>query len=429
MNPDPHPGRQAIESGQLAKLRALLSAIVPGNRFYTSKFQAAGLDPAVPTHQTFRRTLPFTTKRDLVEDQQARPPYGTTLTFPVEQYTRFSLTSGTTGHPIRWLDTPESWAWMVRNKVRVFAVAGLGPGDRVLFPFSFGPFLGFWLAYEAALSLGCLCFPAGGLSSIARLKMILENQVTGLCCTPTYAIRLGGVAREENMDLGQARVKAIFTGGEPGGCVPEITRHIERLWPGARVYDHHGMTETGSVTYACPQRRDVLHVIEASYIAEVIEPETGQPVTPGTVGELVLTNLGRVGSPLLRYRTGDLVRPQPPGPCACGSHEIALKGGILGRLDDMVVIRGVNVYPVAVEKVIRAFDEVMEYRVEVRKVRGMQELTVVVELVPGHGPDAKRVARLQKALKAALALTLPVTPVPAGTLPRFDMKAKRWVRV
>lgn len=418
-----------IESDQVANLQKLLSEIIPANYFYTQKLEAAGVDVNIESLEAFFQTFPFTSKAELIEDQMAHPPYGTTLTYPVENYTRFTLTSGTTGLPIRWLDTPESWAWMVENKAKVYQAAGVTSDDRGFFPFSFGPFLGFWVAFEAALFLKCLCFPGGGLSSLARLQMILDQEITFLCCTPTYAIRLGEVARAETMDLASSKVRAIFVGGEPGGSTLAIYSRIEALWPGARVYDHHGMTETGSVGYACSVRRGVTHIVEPSYIAEVIDPESCEPVAVGTTGELVLTSLGRLGSPLIRYRTGDLVKPEPRGPCACGSYELALDGGILGRLDDMVVIRGVNMYPLAVDKVIGGFDEVAEYRVEIREERGMSEMSLQVEPVSTCEQTQELADQVQRALKDAFNLNMPVSIVPTDHLPRFEMKAKRWIRV
>ncbi|HVF10991.1 MAG TPA: AMP-binding protein, partial [Abditibacteriaceae bacterium] len=300
---------------------------------------------------------------------------------------------------------------------------------RIFFAFSFGPFLGFWTAFEAAARRGCLCVPGGGLSSTGRLQAIIDNGITVLCCTPTYAIRLAEVAAQEKIDLTQAKIKTIIVAGEPGGSIPATRARIESLWPGARVFDHYGMTEIGPVSFECPLRQGVLHIIESAYYPEVIDPQTRQPVSPGETGELVLTNLGRLGSPLLRYRTGDNVKRAASLPCLCGRYDLALEGGILGRTDDMVVVRGVNVYPGAVEDVVRAFSEVVEYRVEIRTAETLSELKIHIEPSPTC-QDAARLARqLESALRVAFALRVPVTVAPAGSLPRFDMKAKRWVRL
>src|SRR5262249_50548419 len=155
-------------------------------------------------------------------------------------------------------------------------------------------------------------------------------------------LHLAEIAAEEKIDLSASKVKTIIVAGEPGGSIPATRSHIEQAWCGARVIDHHGMTEIGPVTYECTRRRGVLHVMEESYIPEVIDRNTLEPVGPGGSGELILTNLGRTGSPILRYRTGDIVQPALTSPCECGSAELALEGGIIGRVDDMVVVRGVN---------------------------------------------------------------------------------------
>lgn len=304
--------RSAIVSQQLAQLRRLLAALIPANRFYSEKLSGAGLEADVRSLDEFSQKVPFTTKQEIVEDQRRYPPYGSDLTFPLERYTRLHATSGTTGAPLRWLDTPESWNWMVENWTEVYRAAGVTAADRLLFAFSFGPFLGFWLAFEAAQGIGCMCLPAGGLSSAARLRMILDNSVSVLCCTPTYAARLAEVAAEEKIDLRQSCVNTIIVAGEPGGSVPATRTRLSQLWNNARIFDHHGMTEVGPVTYECPQRPCVLHVLESAYYAEVIDPATAQPGAAGETGELILTTLGRTGSPLLRYRTGDLVKLTHP---------------------------------------------------------------------------------------------------------------------
>ena len=319
---------------------------------------------------------------------------------------------------------------MVENWAEILRAAGATPGDRVFFAFSFGPFIGFWLAYEAAQRIGCLCLPGGGLSSAARLRVMMENDATILCCTPTYALRLAEVAAQEKIELSAARLRTIIVAGEPGGSIPALRGRLQELWHGARVFDHHGMTETGPVTHECPKLPGVLHVLEPAYFAEVIDPVTAQPVAPGQRGELVLTTLGRTGSPLLRYRTGDLVKPAiHHQPCACGRHTLALEGGILGRTDDMVIVRGVNVFPSAVEDIIRTCGGVAEYQVTVSNARSLAELSVQIEPTPGCPDSPALVKRLEKSFEDALALRVPVKTVPAGTLPRFEMKAKRWVKI
>jgi len=423
------PDRASIESDQVGRLQSLISALLGSNPFYSGKLSAAGLDADLTSLEHFQTRMPFTLKRELIEDQREHPPFGSNLTYSLERYTRFSQTSGTSGKPMRWLDTPESWRWMLGNWAHVFRAAEVTSDDRIFFAFSFGPFLGFWTAFEAASRMGCLCIPGGGMRSGARLRTMIDAGATVLCCTPTYGIRLAEVAVEEQIDLSQARVRRIIVAGESGGSIPATRAHIEGIWKGSRVVDHHGMTETGPVSYGCPRRPGVLHVIESSYIAEVIEPDGCGAVSPGATGELVLTNLGRVGSPLLRYRTGDLVQRPAMIRCDCGSSEMAFEGGILGRTDDMVVVRGVNVYPSAVEDILRSAGGVSEYRVEIRTGSTLPELRVQVEPHPDHPDDGSLAHRLQAALFNAFSLRIPVTCVPCGELPRFEMKAQRWVRL
>lgn len=420
-------GREAIEARQILALRGLLAAALGGNAF-----QRARLEPLKLRLDTFGladiSSLPFTVKADHVADQRANPPYGSNLCFPLASYTRFHQTSGTTGQPLRWLDTPESWEAMVQSWVRVFKAAGVGESDRVLLAFSFGPFLGFWLAFEAAQRLGCLTLPGGGLSSLARLRLLMENKATVLCCTPTYALHLAGVAKANGIDLRDSSLAHLMVAGEAGGSIPATRQRLETLWPGAKVFDHHGMTEVGPVTFECPARPGRLHVMEDAFVAEIIDPESLAPVQPGEVGELILTTLRRVASPQIRYRTGDHVRARAQaGPCECGLWDLALEGGILGRTDDMVVIRGVNIYPAAVENIVREFDEVVEYQVLLAQGEAMASLSLRIEL-SGQGVSSAA-TRLEERLHQSLALRIPVEIVPSGSLPKPEMKAKRWLRV
>ena len=421
--------RPALEAEQLKKLNVLVAALRTGNRFYSGKLRTARLESGIASLKEFAQRMPFTRKEDIVADQQNHPPYGTNLTFSLECYQRFSQTSGTSGRPIYWLDTIESWDWMLDNWLRVYGAASVTPQDHIFFAFSFGPFLGFWTAFECAARLGCLCIPGGGMSSVSRLRTILDNDVTVLCCTPTYAIRLAEVAAEEKIDLSGAKVKTLILSGEPGASIPGTRARIQSLWHGTQVVDHHGMTETGPVSYGCPKQPGVLHVIESSYVAEIIDPESGRAMEPGASGELVLTNLGRTGSPLLRYRTGDVVQAALQSPCACGTFDMALDGGILGRTDDMLVVRGVNVYPSAIEQLVRSSGAVAEYRVEIHTDRALPEIKIQVEPAPDCPNEAGLAERLETAMRTAFNLRVSVSLVPSGSLPRFEMKAKRWVRV
>ena len=418
--------RAAVEAQQGERLAALLRNLRGRNAFYDRKFAAAGLDVAGLTFPDGLAALPFTTKAELAADQAQSPPWGTALTEPLDHYTRYNQTSSTTGRPLRWIDTPETWQWMLDCWKAVYRAAGVTERDRVIFPFSFGPFLGFWTAFDAAAQIGAHAIPAGGMTSGQRLALINALAPTVMCCTPTYALRLLDVARETGGPeaLSANPVRTIIVAGEPGGSIPATRSRIERGW-GARVIDHHGLTEVGPISFECLEAPGFLHVNEREFIAEVVDPVTGAPMPDGEQGELVITNLGRTASPVIRYRTRDLV-VRTRERCACGRTFARLAGGVVARADDMVNVRGVNVYPAAVEAVLRGIDEVVEYRCTVRAAGALRAMTVEVEVAPGAERAAAAVLAADR-LRDALGLTVPVTPVSAGVLPRFEMKARRFV--
>lgn len=407
-----------MDSPQLAQLRALIDAITPGNHFYAKRLAASGVTAAsVKSLDDFSARVGFTHKQELVLDQAAHPPFGTNLTFPLERYTRFCQTTGTTGRPLVVLDTAESWDWLLGNWAQIYRAAGVTPGERIYFAFSFGPFLGFWTAFEAAAKYGCLCIPGGGLSSASRLRAIIQHGASVLLCTPTYAQHLADTARAEGIDLRDSAVRKIIVAGEPGGSIPHVRERISAGWNGARVIDHYGMTEVGPVSFEDPQHDGAQRIIESSYFAEIIHPGDGRPVATGEVGELVLTPLGRTGTPLLRYRTGDLVKRLP------SAEGFVLDGGIIGRADDMIVVRGVNIYPSAVDAIVRSVPEISEYRVNVFARGAMAEIELEIE-----SPDDTSTTRLERAMGEAFSLRIPIRRVDHGTLPRFELKARRWVK-
>ena len=427
MDAPTHLSRAEIESNQLSSLTEILDSLLDTNPFYSKRLKSIALPSVIGSVKEFSEHIPFTLRTDLVKDQKIHPPYGTNLTYPLDAYTRIHQTSGTAGNPMRWLDTPESWDWMLENWMYVYQTTGINSQDCIFFPFSFGPFLGFWTAFEAATRLGCLSIPGGGMRSRARLLTMLDHKVTVLCCTPTYALYLAEVAQQENIDLTNTSVRFIVVAGEPGGSIASTRQRIESLWNGARLVDHHGMTEIGPVSYQCPRRSGVLHVIEKSFYPEIVDPKTGSSIQSGEVGELVLTNLGRVGSPLLRYRTGDLVQSDPSLICSCGTSELSLMGGIVGRMDDMIVVRGVNLFPSAIEEILHSINEVVEYQVKIHRKKSILGVSLQIEPTPDCLSADQLTKKVEEILHANLSLRIPVSAVAPKTLPRFELKGSRWI--
>jgi phenylacetate-CoA ligase len=415
---------EQLRAWQWERLRAGLGELWGANRFWQARLEAAGLrDPRdLATWDDFAR-LPRLAKADLVADQTAHRPFGSNLTYPLDHYVRAFQTSGTTGHPLRWLETEASWSWWARCWAFVFRGAGLGPGDRVFFPFSFGLFIGFWAGLEGARTLGALAIPGGGQDSPTRLHWIRELGATALVCTPSYALHLAEVAAQQGVDPSALAVRTTVHAGEPGAGIPAVRERIQAMWQ-ARAYDHAGMTEVGAYGFECAAQAG-LHVNELEFVAEVLDPESGRPVAPGEVGELTLTNLGRWGAPVLRYRSGDRVRLAPE-PCACGRTFPRLAGGILGRVDDMLVVRGINVFPSALEGIVRRFAGVDEFQIEVFRRGAMDEVRLLLEI---DGQPADPLCQsVAEAVRRDVGIRIDVAPVPARSLPRWELKARRVVR-
>lgn len=423
--------RETLEGIQLEGLRSLLSEVLDGNEFYRRKFAGLELEPGDVRSLTDLARLPFTTKDELQADQQEHPPFGTNRTRPLAEYTRLHQTSGTSGHPVAWLDTPRSWSWILECWQRLFEAGGIEASDRFFIPFGYGPFLGFWGAFEGAISAGHLTIPGGGMSTSARLRWIVEREVTVVACTPTYALRLSDAARESSIDLPGSAVRRIIVAGEPGGSLPEVRERLEEGW-GARCLDHWGMTEVGPLGFEAIERPGGIHLFEDDCIAEIIDPDSGQPRAGDGRGELVLTTFRRADSPLIRYRTGDLVEARFPGAEGAGAPSlrtgggfIRLEGGILGRADQMVLIRGNNVYPGAIEAVLRGLDGIAEYRAEVLGSDSARRLRLCLEPASGVDGDELR-ERVIHEVRNRLYFTPEVHLEAPDSLPRPEFKARRF---
>lgn len=418
--------RESVAAHQLERLTRMLPTVLSSNEFYRQKLLKNGF-PRIDSLDDLKK-FPFTTKSELAEDQSAHPPYGSDLTFPLERYIRIHQTSGTTGKPMYWLDTEESWDWFAECWKAVFLAAGVTPKDRVYFAFSFGPFVGFWSGWEGARKVGAMAISGGGQSTIQRINAILDYRATVVVGTPTYALHMAAEARRAGIDLAKgSQVRLTVHAGEPGASIPSTKKSIEEAW-GAKCFDHPGATEVGAWGFECLTHAGAVHVNEREFVAEVIDPKSGETVKEGERGELIMTNLGRTGSPVIRYRTGDLVQPSYR-PCRCGRPFSRLEGGVLGRVDDMMIVRGVNIFPSAIENIMREFAEIEEFKVETFLRGEMRELKLTLEPRADCAAIPSLDEKVARRFRERLGLRPEVEMVAPGTLPRFELKARRFFKL
>jgi len=417
--------REELRKLQNERLRALSDRIAT-NRFYLEKAQKAGLELSRIKCAEGLGALPFTTKQELVAEQIEHPPFGRLLTDPASQYRYFHQTSGTTGRPLKVVDTAESWEWWKRCWGYVYRAAGVTAEDVVFCAFSFGPYISHWTAIHGAWHVGAMCISGGGMNSEQRLRCVIDNRATVLVCTPTYALHLAEVANALAIDLRASAVRIGIYAGEPGASLPNVKRAIESAW-GATCFDHAGATEAGAWGFDCEAQSGAIHLNEAEFIFDVIDPQSGESVDEGVRGELVITNLGRACMPVLRYRTGDLVELTAE-PCSCGRRFARIKGGVLGRSDDMIIVRGVNLYPSAIDNLIRGLPNITEYEVNIRRVAGLDELSMRIE--PADASSFEETARaVMHEFRTRYSIRVSVEHAPSGSLPRYEFKARRFKRL
>jgi phenylacetate-CoA ligase len=423
--------RERLESLQLAKLRVQCEWAGARSPWYRRLFAAEGFDPSQVRSLADLRRLPPLTRDDWMESQFAEPPYGELPTIGGEGAIRVHTTSGTTGRgPLRALDSRKDWAWIA--EMWAYAVWGCGvrATDTAYIAFGYGSFIGFWGLHYAMEKIGVLNVPGGAQTTEARVRQIVDFGATVVASTPTYALRLAQEAQQLGIDLPSSSVQRLILSGEPAGSIPQTKALIEQQW-GAKAFDTAGMTEIGTImVFECEHQPGGTHIIEDHMIEEVLDPVSLEPVPYGVRGERVVTSFGRGAIPLIRYRTGDLVSRVPAERCSCGRGFDIYEGGILGRVDDMKIIRGTNVYPRGIEAIVREFAEVDEFQCIITREGFRDEITLRVEMKPGWGPDGWE--SLSEALHTRLALAheglnFRVEQAGVGELPRFELKAKRTV--
>jgi phenylacetate-CoA ligase len=420
--------REELEALQLRKLKNLIEWTEAQVPYHSKRLHDAGVSAESLASLDDIRRIPFYTREEWMQGQLDQPPYGPILAAPEEAAIRYHLTSGTTGRtPIRVLDSMKDWEWIAEMWCYGFWGFGIRPEDVVFFAFSYGTFVGFWGAHYACEKIGCLVLPGGNMTTDARVKQIVDMNATVVCSTPTYALRMAQEAQSLGIDLASGPVKRLILSGEPAGSIPATKKLIEEQW-GAKAGDTAGMTELGTIMmFECEHQPGGTHIIEDHFIEEVVDPVTEEPVPYGDRGERVVTSFGRGFIPVIRYRTRDFVVKVPADTCSCGRTFDIYEGGIRGRVDDMKLVRGTNVYPRAVEAIVREYREIDEFQIHLFTSEGIRdEIEVLIE-VPDATADSDRiVAELTTALADAHeGLRFAVRIVENESLPRFELKAKR----
>jgi len=420
--------REELQALQLRKLRNLVEWTDAQVPFHSKRLRDSGVtSDSIATLDDLRR-IPFMTRDEWMEGQLEHPPYGPILAAPEDAAVRYHMTSGTTGRtPIRVLDSLKDWEWIAEMWCYGLWGFGVRPTDTVFVAFGYSTFIGFWGLHYACEKMGCLTLPGGAMTTEQRVQQIVDMGATVVCSTPTYALRMAQEAKSMGIDLATSNVQRLILSGEPAGSIPATKKLIEEQW-GAKAGDTAGMTELGTIMiFECDHQPGGTHIIEDHYIEEVVDPETDEPVPYGEMGERVVTSFGRGFIPVLRYRTRDFVIKVPHDRCDCGRTFDIYDGGIRGRVDDMKLVRGTNVYPRAVEAIVREHEEIDEFQIHLYTAEGIRdEIEVLVE-IPDAKSDRERIlSELQRSLADAHeGLRFGVKEAETGSLPRFELKAKR----
>ncbi|MBW2064189.1 MAG: AMP-binding protein [Deltaproteobacteria bacterium] len=420
---------ERIRALQLERFKRIFKWAYDRSKFHRSLYDKAGIRPEDINSLEDVRRVPLVEKSMMREIQRKDPfPYGDTLCVPLEEVTVYRQTSGTTGQPVYQADTWEDWEWFTECWAYVLWAQGYRPSDRVFIPFGYNVFVAFWAGHYAAEKIGAEVVPGGVLDTQARILKIQELKATAMMATPTYVLGMADTARNKlGIDPASLTIEKITCAGEPGASIPSTKRRMEEAW-GAKVYDHAGATEIGAWSYECEAQPGGLHVNEAFFLVEIVDVETGEPIEdPGRRGKMIITSLDRRAQPCIRFDSKDIIEWDPK-PCPCGRTFRLIKGGVVGRADDITKVKGVLLSPSAIEEVVRGIEGLGdEFEVVVDKVGDIDRITLKVEIVPGHEGRRNEIeATLKDQLRLKTNLGYILDFHDHGTLPRYEVKAKRF---
>ena len=418
--------RPELEKLHLKRLQILIAYAYAKSAMYRKLLDRHKVKPEqIKTMDDFVKRLPFIDKKEILEAQALDPPFGDALAIDQDFFQQRFATSGSTGAPFHIPLTYYSSVLWGESWVYLYWAIGLRPRHSFYFGFNWGIFAAFWSAYMGVRRLGGTVISGGGLDSKARIQQILQYKPDVLVATPTYALYLGEIAREMGVDLAKTSISFVVVAGEPGGSIPSTRQAMEDLW-GAKAYELYGIAELGPTNPGCPLQGGV-HLCEDWYHALVVD-ERGNLAPYGEVGEHILTSYIQHGQPLIKYRSHDLIR-WTDQPCGCGTTWTYYPGGVLGRTDAMIIVKGTNVYPSAVEALLHKVPELSEhYELHVDRDEANDFVTVKVEARgETRAEDYAALGRkAESVLKSAIGVTIGVEVQARGTLPRYELKAKRF---
>lgn len=418
-----------IRELQLRKFQRIFKWTYENSKFHKRLYDQAGIKPAdIRSFEDIRR-IPCVEKSMMRSVQRKDPfPYGDPLAVPLEEVVEFRQTSGTTGQPVYQADTWEDWEWWAECWAYIIWAQGYRPKDRVFLPFGYNIFVAFWAGHYAVEKIGAEIVPGGVLDTQARILKIQEVQATAMMATPTYILSMADTARQKmGIDPRDLGITKITCAGEPGASIPSTKQRMEEAW-NAKVYDHAGATEIGAWCYECDEQPGGLHVNDAFFLVEIQDIETGEYIEePGRRGKMIITALDRVGQPCVRFDSKDVIEWQEE-PCPCGRTFRLIKGGVIGRSDDITKVKGVLLSPSAIEEVVRGIDGLGdEFEIIVDKVGDIDRITLKVELVKGKEDQRAPIeAELKDQLRLKTNLGYKLEFHDYGSLPRYEVKAKRF---
>lgn len=418
--------REKLDELHLRRIQLLIKHAYENTAFYRGLYDGAGLKPEdIRTWDDFYNRVPFTDKPDFVQDQEDKPFGAQAL--PDSSMHQYFTTTGTTGTPLRFiysyydsLKFGMSWSYQ-------WWECGVRAGDSMYFCFDFGKWVGFWVYYWTCRHMGVTVYSGSTLRTEERVREILKLKPTGIVGSPTYLLHLGIVAREMGLDLREAGVKHLFAGGEAGLNVPMTRRELIDLW-GATPTESYGIGEAGIGGMECSAHAGGVHDNEDNFHAYTADPETGDRLAEGQVGENIVTTYTRTAQPFIKYRTHDLVERYYDVSHGCGSNWSFLKGTVLGRTDFMVKIRGTNVYPTAIENLLGQVEGITRYyEMHIDRKEGLDHLLVKVEAQEGVPVDRYEVlaAQAEKIYRSALGVKIGVAVLAPKALPRYELKTRR----